>query len=103
MNMHNILASICTPMRWSWRKFNYIKTDYDALKHEEYAEDMKLADFRHGYYAMVFFYSLLINSTADTPDFLIQQTDLRRVNKKRVQQLKKALPITGVGSTTQSK
>lgn len=103
MNMHNILASICTPMKWSWRKFNYIKTDYDALKHEEYAEDMKLADFRHGYYAMVFFYSLLINSTADTPDFLIQQTDLRRVNKKRVQQLKKALPITGVGSTTQSK
>lgn len=103
MNMHNILASICTPMKWSWRKFNYVNTDYDALKHEEYAEDMKLADFRHGYYAMVFFYSLLINSTADTPDFLIQQTDLRRVNKKRVQQLKKALPITGVGSTTQSK
>lgn len=103
MNMHNILASICTPMKWSWRKFNYIKTDYNALKHEEYAEDMKLADFRHGYYAMVFFYSLLINSTADTPDFLIQQTDMRRVNKKRVQQLKKALPITGGGFTTQSK
>lgn len=103
MNMHNILASICTPMKWSWRKFNYIKTDYDALKHEEYAEDMKLADFRHGYYAMVFFYSLLINSTADTPDFLKVQTDMRRVNKKRVQQLKKALPITGGGFTTQSK
>lgn len=103
MNMHNILASICTPMRWSWRKFNYVKMDYDALKHEEYAEDMKLADFRHGYYAMVFFYSLLINSTADTPDFLKVQTDMRRVNKKRVQQLKKALPITGGGFTTQSK
>ena len=103
MNMHNILASICTPMRWSWRKFNYVKMDYDALKHEEYAEDMKLADFKHGYYAMVFFYSLLINSTADTPDFLKIQTDLRRVNKKRVQQLKKALPITGGGFTTQSK
>ena len=103
MNMHNILASICTPMRWSWRKFNYVKMEYDALKHEEYAEDMKLADFRHGYYAMVFFYSLLINSTADTPDFLKLQTDMRRVNKKRVQQLKKALPITGGGFTTQSK
>jgi hypothetical protein len=103
MNMHNILASICTPMKWSWRKFNYVKMDYDALKHEEYAEDMKLADFRHGYYAMVFFYSLLINSTADTPDFLKVQTDMRRVNKKRVQQLKKALPITGDGFTTQSK
>jgi hypothetical protein len=103
MNMHNILASICTPMKWSWRKFNYVKMDYNALKHEEYAEDLKLADFRHGYYAMVFFYSLLINSTADTPDFLKIQTDMRRVNKKRVQQLKKALPITGDGFTTQSK
>jgi hypothetical protein len=103
MNMHNILASICTPMRWSWRKFNYVKMDYDALKHEEYAEDMKLADFKHGYYAMVFFYSLLINSTADTPDFLIAQTNMRRVNKKRVQQLKRTLPITGGGFITQSK
>ena len=103
MNMHNILASICTPMTWSWRKFNYVKMDYDALKHEEYAEDLKLADFRHGYYAMVFFYSLLINSTADTPDFLKIQTDMRRVNKKRVQQLKKALPIIGDGSIMQSK
>jgi len=103
MNMHNILASICTPMRWSWRKFNYVKTEYDALKHEEYAEDMKQADFRHGYYAMVFFYSLLTNSTGDTMDSLIAQMNLRKVNKKRVLQLKKVLQTIGGGSTTQNK
>jgi hypothetical protein len=103
MNMHNILASICTPMRWSWRKFNYVKTEYDALKHEEYAEDMKQADFRHGYYAMVFFYSLLTNSTGDTMDSLIAQMNLRKVNKKRVLQLKKVLQTIGAGSTTQNK
>ena len=103
MNMHNILASICTPMRWSWRKFNYVKTEYDALKHEDYAEDMKQADFRHGYYAMVFFYSLLTNSTGGTMDSLIAQMNLRKVNKKRVLQLKKVLQTIGAGSTTQNK
>jgi hypothetical protein len=103
MNMHNILASICTPMKWSWRKFNYVKTEYDALKHEEYAEDMKQADFRHGYYAMVFFYSLLTNLTGGTMDSLIAQMNLRKVNKKRVLQLKKVLQTIGGGSTTQNK
>lgn len=103
MNMHNILASICTPMVWSWRKLNYIKTDYDGLKHEEYADDMKLADFKHGYFAMVFFYSLLTNSTAVTMDSLIAQMNLRKVNKKRVLQLKKVLQAIGGGSITQSK
>jgi hypothetical protein len=103
MNMHNILASICTPMKWSWRKFNYIKLEYDALKHEDYANDFKEADFRHGYFAMVFFYSLLTNSTGGTMDSLIAQMNLRKVNKKRVLQLKKVLQAIGVGYTTQSK
>ena len=100
MNMHNILASICTPMKWSWRKFNYVKMEYDALKHEEYANDFKLADFRHGYFAMVFFYSLLTNSTADTMDFLTAQMKLRKLNKE---QLKKILRTIGGGYTTQNK
>lgn len=103
MNMHNILASICTPMKWSWRKFNYVKQPYDVLKHEDYAKDFKQADFRHGYFAMVFFYSLQINSTADTMDYLKVQMKLRRMNKKRVLQLRKVLQATGGGSTTQSK
>jgi hypothetical protein len=103
MNMHNILASICTPMAWSWKKFNYVKLPYDATKHEDYANDFKQADFRHGYFAMVFFYSLLTNSTGDTMDSLIAQMNLRKVNKKRVLQLKRVLQTIGVGSTTQSK
>lgn len=103
MNMHNILASICTPMKWSWRKFNYVKQPYDALKHQEYANDFKKADFRHGYFAMVFFYQLLTNSTTDTMDFLAAQMNLRKLNKKRVLQLKKVLQTIGGGSTTQSK
>jgi hypothetical protein len=103
MNMHNILASICTPMAWSWKKINFVKQDYDALKHEEYANDMKQADFKHGYFAMVFFYQVLKHSTNNTMDCLISEMNLRKVNKKRVQQLKKILQVIGDGSTTQKK
>jgi hypothetical protein len=103
MNMHNILASICTPMVWSWRKFNFVKLEYDALKHEEYANDMKQADFKHGYFAMVFFYQVLKHSTNNTMDCLVSEMNLRKVNKKRVLQLKKILQIIGGGSITQKK
>lgn len=103
MNMHNILASICTPMKWSWRKLNFVKLEYDALKHEEYANDMKQADFKHGYFAMVFFYQVLKHSTTNTMDCLVSEMNLRKVNKKRVLQLKKILQIIGGGSSTQKK
>jgi len=103
MNMHNILASICTPMKWSWRKFNFVKLEYDALKHEDYANDMKQADFKHGYFAMVFFYQILKLSTNNTMDSLIAEMNLRKVNKKRVLQLKRILQVIGGGSSTQKK
>lgn len=103
MNMHNILASICTPMRWSWRKFNFVKLEYDALKHEEYANDMKQADFKHGYFAMVFFYQILKASTNNTMDSLIAEMNLRKVNKKRVLHLKRILQVIGGGSIMQKK
>jgi hypothetical protein len=103
MNMHNILASICTPMRWSWLKFKYVKQDFDVMKHEEYANDMKIADFRHGYNAMVFFYLLSQNSIANMKDYLESKMWLRKANKKRVQQLKKISQVVSDGFTTQSK
>jgi hypothetical protein len=103
MNMHNILASICTPMRWSWLKFKYVKQDFDVMKHEEYANDMKIADFRHGYNAMVFFYLLSQNSIANMKDYLESKMWLRKANKKRVQQLKRISQVVSDGFTTQSK
>lgn len=103
MNMHNILASICTPMAWSWRKLTYVKQEYDALKHEEYANDMKQANFKHGYFAMVFFYQLLKLSTNNTTDYSELERSFPKVNKRRVQQLKRILAIIGDGSTMQKK
>jgi hypothetical protein len=103
MNMHNILASICTPMKWSWRKFNFVKQKYDVTNHEEYANDMKQANFKHGYFAMVFFYHVLKASTDNTMDCLTAQMNLRKLDKKRVQQLRKVLQAIGAGYSTQNK
>lgn len=103
MNMHNILASICTPMHWSWLKMRYVKDDFDVLKHEEYADDMKKADYRHGYHAMVFFYLLSQNSTINTMDYLVAQMNLRKANKKRLQQLRKISQVVSDGYTTQKR
>jgi hypothetical protein len=103
MNMHNILASICTPMVWSWRKLNFVKTEYDVLKHEDYANDLKEADFRHGYHAMVFFCKVLVISTNNTSDYLEREIAKWLKEKKRVQQWKTTSPTTGDGFIAQKK
>ena len=103
MNMHNILASICTPMKWSWRKLNFVKQEYDVLKHEEYAKDLSQADFRHGYHAMVFFCKVLVRSTNNTTDYLEKEIAKWMREKKRVQQWKTTSPTTGDGFIAQKK
>ena len=103
MNMHNILASICTPMKWSWRKLNFVKTEYDVLKHEDYANDMRQAEFRHGYHAMVFFCKLLVSSTNNTTDYLEREIEKWLKERKKVQQLKTISPTIGDGFIVQKK
>ena len=103
LNMHNILASICTPMVWSWRKLRYIKSDYDVLSHEDYADDLKEADFRHGYHAMVFFYLFLTNLTGSSNpslDKLMSERMTKGANQKR---LKTIFPTLSGGFTTLSR
>ena len=70
-NLHNILASMATPLKWSWRKMRYVKLPYDATKHEEYAADMLQADFEHAYHASVFFYLVFISSIKSSKDYLV--------------------------------
>jgi len=102
-NMHNILASICTPLKWSWRKLGYIKENYDVLEHETYANDLKQADFRHGYHAMVFFYSLLTNLTGSSNPSLELEIARRMGKSKKAKQLKSIFQTPSGGSTMQSK
>lgn len=103
MSMHNILASICTPTKWSWKKWHLIDEPYDVLDHEKYAEDFKQADFKHGYHAMVFFCTLLASLTTNTKGYLEPQIKNWMTSQKRVNQLKMSFKTILGGFTTQAK
>jgi hypothetical protein len=102
-DMHNILASICTPMKWSWWRMSYVKMPFDVDKHEQYADDMRQADFRHGYNAMVFFCILLANLTNNTEVYSDLLMKMMRQNKKRLKMLRVYSQKISDGYTQQSK
>jgi len=102
-NMHNILASICVPTKWSWTKFKYIDAPYDTIRHEDYADDLKQADFKHGYHAMVFFYLFLMHSTGDSSLYLEEKLTEMMVQDRKIIALKSIFPILSGGFTTQNK
>jgi hypothetical protein len=102
-DMHNILASICTPMKWSWWKMTYVPMPFDVDKHEQYADDMRQADFRHGYNAMVFFCILLADLTNNTEAYSDLLMKMMRQNKKRLKMLRVYSQKISDGYTQQSK
>ena len=76
---------------------------FDVDKHEEYADDMKQADFRHGYNAMVFFCIFLANLTNNTEAYSDLLMKMMRQNKKRLRMLKLYSQKILDGYTQQSK
>ena len=81
-NMHNILASMVTPLKWNWLKMRYVKLPYDATKHEQYANDMLHADFEHAYHASVFFYLVFTNSIKNSKDYLVAEMTMKGVEQE---------------------
>ena len=81
-NLHNILASMVTPLKWSWRKMRYVKLPYDATQHEQYANDMLHADFEHAYHASVFFYLVFTNSIRNSKDYLVAEMMMAGVEQE---------------------
>lgn len=59
-NLHKLMATMCTPMKWSWK--GLVLDKYKAENHSKYAEDMLQADFEHCYQACVFFYAVFNES-----------------------------------------
>lgn len=58
-NLHKLMATMVVPMKWSWKGLKHI--EYDAMKHEQIAEDMLQADFKNSYYSCVSFLSSFKN------------------------------------------
>ncbi len=65
--LHLILATMATPLKWSWRKIKYVAVE---KPHAEIANDMLKADFNIAYQAAVFFLATFTKSISDTQLYL---------------------------------
>jgi hypothetical protein len=69
-NLHKIAASMIIPQKKGW--FGLKDDTYDALKHEEYADDMLHAKITEVYGMIVFFCKVYLNWIDNSKDYLIQ-------------------------------
>lgn len=59
-NLHKIMASIVTPLRWTWKGLRAAK--YDGSTHSKRADEFLNMDFSIAYHVCVFFYAVTLNS-----------------------------------------
>ena len=59
-NLHKLMATMCTPMKWTWK--GLVPDKYNAEHHAKYAEDMLEANFNDAYQSCVFFYAVFSES-----------------------------------------
>lgn len=66
-NLHKIAASMIMPMKKTWRGWKV--SNYDASKHEEYAQDLLGANFESVYGSVVFFCQVFADSITNLKDY----------------------------------
>jgi len=74
-NLHMILATMCTPMAWSWNGLKIKK--FKAEDHSKYADDFLQADFNVAYQCAVFFYAVLFKSMESSLSSLKNQEGIK--------------------------
>jgi hypothetical protein len=79
-NLHKVMASICTPVKITWMGFKELP--YDALKHEDYANDMLDAPFYKAYQSMLFFSAVFRELIRSSRGFLVSQMKAEGVSEK---------------------
>lgn len=75
-NLHKVMASIVTPIKFSWGK--WVETD-----HEELSKDMEQMEFEAAYHAAVFFYTLFNVSMKVIQPYLISEMIAKGVSKEK--------------------
>jgi len=58
-NLHKIMATMATPLEWSWKGLRVSKKERE---HSEIAEDMLQMEFSKAYHSMVFFWAVFTES-----------------------------------------
>ena len=69
-NLHKLGATMVMPQKKNWLGL-WVDDNYDASKHEDYAEDILQANFQDVYFSLVFFYQVFRNWIEVTRDYLV--------------------------------
>lgn len=80
-NLHKIMASMVTPMKWTWKG---LAIDTRKKDHKKIAEDMLHMDFKNAYHSCVFFYAILMKSIQNSSNYLS-----KAMNQNQIQQFHK--------------
>ena len=68
-NLHKLAATMFMPQKRNWFG-RWVNDKYDASKHEQYANDMLMANFKDVYGSLVFFYHVYRNWIEISKDYL---------------------------------
>jgi hypothetical protein len=72
-NIHKIMATMATPLKWSWKGLVKIERD-----HNQIANDMLHLDFKVAYHASVFFWAVFTKSIVNLKDYLEPKTEKKK-------------------------
>jgi hypothetical protein len=73
------MATMVVPMKWTIRGLK--PKEYDATNHEDIANDMAEAEFKHCYHAAVFFYALFKNSILALAPYMETATNKKELER----------------------
>ena len=77
-NLHKIMASIVTPVKFKWGRW---------VEHEELASDLEQMDFEVAYHAAVFFYTLFNVSMQVIQPYLINELKKKGISKEEATEI----------------
>ena len=84
MNLHKIGASMIRPMKKTW--FGWKVDEYDASKHEEYANDLLEASYESVYGSIVFFCQVYVQSINNLADYLKERLTSQGIAKNEAEE-----------------
>jgi hypothetical protein len=82
-NLHKIGASMVMPMKKTW--FGWKIDQYDASKHEEYANDLLEASYESVYGSVVFFCQVYVQSINNLADYLKEKIVAKGMTKEEAE------------------
>lgn len=72
-NLHRIMATMCTPLKLTWKGFKPVKMEASA--HEKLAKELLDMDFYDAYHSAVFFWAVFTKSIQNSSIYFQSITD----------------------------